>query len=398
MKTKFSDPVRLPLFARRRVVQNDPYSRRRFTLAATPQEAASLAMNPLDSGVEVYADDRLLPHDAVNDWFFSQDPALRRLAFNAYSDQMALFTDLLSGSRTVHLSSTGLFPNVQVDGLPVAVMLDDAGRKMVDLRWAALFDVQDRRAEPWPGYFKIQDEYHSPTRQQYQPGEQIQLGFVEKEEAIYQHYLYGIGLQWNQLLMAGRWERSRGMTAMLTEWADNQAQLAYETLIAAGFLTQAYDTAGSTALAKDINTINAACDAIRSALYNDTATIGGQALKETIPDGQPFYLLFNNLTATYRDRIDAALAVRYGVTQSSGDVAIKELAFPIIPVGSPHVTTGHWYVVLPRRKNVYSIFRSLAFYDFMDPRVAGVAEGQVGWGAERALRADTNQVVRLALS
>lgn len=408
MKSTFADPVRIPFPRRTALRQEQPFGLGTVTLG---DRAALAARHPITPGAyrdldgyQIEVDTAPLSAQQIVSLIASDNAAHRRAGFNALSDQMRIYTDLITGSSTVtNLSASGLLPDVTDFRLPTAVMLGDADRQMIDTRWAALFDVQDRRAEPWPGWFKVGNEYHNVSRRRYRVGERARLGMAEQDEAKYEHYLYGIGLQWNQLLMQGRWERSRGMTAMQIRWANDQAQLAYETLIAAGFLTQAYlddDSTGAQSTQNDVATLNASMLALRTALWTATAPVGGQTLEEIIPPGVPYYLLYNENTAGYEDRVQAMLNVRYTVVQSggTGGVNIKEVNRPVIPIGSPYVTTGHFYVVLPGRKNVFSVFRGLQFFDFEDVQVAGVAEGEVGWGADRFLRADANQVVQMALA
>src|SRR5690606_30976966 len=121
---------------------------------------------------------------------------------------------------------------------------------------------QDRRSEPWPGYFKVKDLWHAITVDQYLPNERIKFGRVEASEEIFEHLLYGVGLQWNQLEMQGRWERQEGVVAMQVKWANKLAQLVYAATTAAGPATISYDTTGASQLEKDIRTINAAALAI----------------------------------------------------------------------------------------------------------------------------------------
>jgi hypothetical protein len=378
-------PVRIPLHARAAV----------GTITNRVQ-AARLVTGPYDQAPAIRLGEQVLTEEWVAEMLGSDNPANRRLALNALSDRMQLFGDLLTGHRTVQLAAT--FPDVRYEGLPVAVLLNDTIRQTVDMRWTALFTTQDRRQEPWPGYFKLRDLYHAVSVRRYEPGERIELGFIEAAEDILEHYLYGTGLQWNQLLMAGRWERQEGIAAMQTKWANNLAKLAYLTLTASGVATTAYDTTGADVTAKDINTINAAALTIRQNLYNANAPQGGQDVEEDVPEDQPYYLLYNSHTAGYEDRITNALQVRYTIAQQGGAMTVKEVNRPVVPVGSPYVPTGNWYLTLPRRKNVFSSFRDLRFYDFMDARIAGVAEGEVGWGSFRFVRGDVNQVQKLALS
>lgn len=389
--TTWGDPVRIPLCARQSIRGIAPTA-----LAAARHQAG--AMDPVGALPVQLDAGRRLDEASVAELLFSNDPNQQRLALNALNDRMQLFGDLLTGHRTVQLSNTALFPDVKHHGLPTAVMLDDATRQMIDLRWLALYAVQDRRTEPWPGYFKLVNLYHAVTVDEYLPGERIKLGFIEQDETILGHKLYGTGLQWNQLLIGGRWERQSGMGAMLTKWANFLASLAYTTLTASGLSTTAYDTTGSNTIEKDINTINQATLEIRQSLFEATAPKGGQQLEEIVSDDTPHYLLYNSHTAGYEDRIRAALEVRYEISQQGGSVNIKEVNRPVVPLGSPYIPTGNWYVTLPGRLNIVSLFRDLRFFAFTDPRIAGVAEGETGHGAYRVVRGDANQTRKLALS
>jgi len=195
------------------------------------------------------------------------------------------------------------------------------------------------------------------------------------------------------------WTSAQGMAQMQVKYAKLLAETAYTIVTASGVSTTSYvdrDGGGSQSLTNDIATILQGLLDVKTALYQNTAPGGGQELEEEIEDTQTFYLLYNSHTAGYHERVRNALNAR--ITTPNDNFSINEVDFPVVPVGSPYVPTGNWYVVLPGRLNAFANFMDLRLYNITDPRIAGVAEGEVGWGAFRFVRGDARQVRKLALS
>jgi hypothetical protein len=98
----------------------------------------------------------------------------------------------------------------------------------------------------------------------------------------------------------------------------------------------------------------------------------------------------------YRERVARALEARFDMPNST--MSVGQVLDPIIPLGMVDVPTGVWYLVYPGRKNIFANGVDLTFYEFNDPRVAGVAEGRIGQGAWVPVRGDVLQVRAMALS
>lgn len=338
-------------------------------------------------------DKRILSERKLLELLASDDPSKRALALNAFNDFSQRFGDLVLYA----LSATNMFPSQQTQGIPAAVTLGDAERQMVDLRWTALYDVQDYRQQTHP-FFKIVDLYHAITFRAYQMGERVEMGVVEAAEAIFEAEIIAGGLQWNQLWSEWQavWSQQRGLSAMQTRYANQLAKTAYEVITAAGLSVTAYDATGTTTLEKDINTINAAALAIRTALYNAAAPKTGQVTEEIVGGSEPYWLLYNDLTAGYEDRIMKAIDAR--LDMPNDNLSVGHLLRPIVPLGSPYVPTGAWYMTIGGRKNVAAIFRDLRMFDISDPRIAGVMQGRVGQGAYKLVRGSALQARQVAVS
>lgn len=395
----FGAPVQLNLLGR-----HNP----QHALAGTPPAAfaQSLGLATADRpamqhyalNADVRLDEMALMRDIVNSDQTPEANRRRQLALNAFNDRLRSFGDILHG-RTP-LSSSSQFPDLLNAGLPSAVTLTDADRQMIDTRWVALFNMQDRRGQSNP-YFKIADLYHAIQFQQYLQGERVKFATVEAEEAIFEAYIYGAGLQWNQIwaMWQDLWTSAMGMAEFQVKYAKLLALTAYSAITASGLSTTSYvdrDATGGQSITNDIATILQGLLEVKTALYTNTAPNGGQETEEEVQDTQVMYLLYNSHTAGYHERVRNALSAR--ITTPNDSFSVNEVDFPVVPIGSPYVPTGNWYVVLPGRKNVFANFMDLRLYNITDPRIAGVAEGEVGWGAFRFVRGDVRQVRKLALS
>lgn len=330
----------------------------------------------------------------------SPDPNVRRLVLSVFNDRARMISDTLLGTSSISLSSPSLFPDMENAGIPTAVMLTDGDRQVVDTRWVNLYQTRDYRQSNNP-FFKIGDVFHNITVKQYQQGERVEFGFVEAEERILETQIYGTALQWSRYFsrFTDKWTRAMGMAAMQTKSLNAMAQRGYDTITGAvGIPTTAYDTVGTTTSEKDINTLNTAMQAIRSALFNATSTVGGTTLEEEILDTTPFYLLYNPDSTGYTERIAAALSVRYGLVQRGSSLALKELNHPIIPISSQRVTAGFWFMTVPLRKNVFAVHMDQTFFDITDVRVAGLTEGEIGWEFNRFEVDDVNALRKISTS
>jgi hypothetical protein len=394
---EFTDPLHIP------------YRRR-----ANPQEAAELgrpgnpdapAQSPSSLGDpqrQVVLTDNRLTQREIMAGMTTDDPAQRAAALNAIRDTAQVVGDLVTGNTTVRLSESGLFPPDTRGGIPTAVSIGDEEREQVDTRWTGLFDGSDNRQQTDNLLFRIEDVYHAIAFERYERGERIQMSHVEGGDETYEAYYYAAGLQYNSSwadFNPHSWSRDDSVAAMQRRYLRKQMKRAYAVLTdSTGLTTQSYvddDDSGSVSVQNDVATINAGMNNILSDLFNQTSPQSGEAMEE-VPDNPQFALLFNNLTQGYRERIQKALSATFNATND--ELAVAELDFPVEPIGTPHVPTGNWWLVMPGRKNVAAQFRDLQTFDIMDPRVVGVNEGQVGQGIFRMVRGDNRQVQELATS
>lgn len=396
MPIDFADPVRLPLAPR----VNEPSAMDLQTGTPSPGgPGETVAIHPQDEVIQLDGE-RRLPERRMFEMLTSEDERERALAINAFNDRMQLYGDLICGTRTVHLSNSSLFPTTQHQGIPTAVFFGDAERQSVDTRWTVMFQIDDRRQQMTP-FFRLVDLYHAITVKEYQLGEEIEFGSVEAGEAIFETNYYGMGLHWNRLWSEFQdiWTNGRGMSAMQRKWANNQAQLAYDTITASGLSTTSYqdaDGTGSTSLRNDIATLNQAMTDIQQSIYQDTAPQSGEQTEETL-DNPQFTLLYDSHDRDFKERINTALTARLTLPNSNSVAEIDD-DFDVTPIGSPRVPSGNWYITLNGRKNVWAQFRDATMYDVEDPRVMGVADGRIGQGAFKPVRGDTNQVRQVATS
>ena len=370
---------------------------RRFT----EQEETGIVLRP----------DQVLREQGVMQRLSDRDPARRRRGMQVFNDFSQRCGDLLTGrsstrlvvtenGRLVNLASAAGFPDQRYQGIPTALRLGDEDQ-MVDLRWAQLFTVQDRRQQTHP-FFKVVDVRHGIEFRVYQLGERIEMRAVAAGQDIFEAEIIAGGLQWNRLWSEWQdiWAEGQGLAAMQREYLMQQARTAYQVLTASGLPTTSYvnrDGTASVTTHNDIATINQAMLDIRRGLY-EAEKIGtdGEGITRESVSGQSYYLLYNDLTAGYEERVTTALEARY---QMPGDnMNVLEVNRPVVPIGTPDVPAGAWYLFLAGRKNIAAIFRDLMIYDKDDVQIAGVAEGRVGQGAYKMVRGDNQQGREVALS
>ena len=346
-------------------------------------------------------DDRLTETDVMQG-MTSDDPSHRAAALNAIRDTQQIVGDLITGNSTVQMSESGLFPPDTRGGIPTAVSIGDQEREQIDTRWTGLFEGFDGRQQTDNLLFRIEDVFHAVTFKRYERGERIEMSQVEGGDEVYEAYYYAAGLQYNSSwadFNPHAWSRDDGVAAMQRRYLKKQMKRAYAVLTdSTGLTTQSYvndDGTGTVSVENDVATLNAGMNNILSDLFNQGSPQSGDAMEE-VPDNPQFALLFNNLTQGYRERIQKALAATFNATND--ELAVGELDFPVEPIGTPHIATGNWYLVMPGRKNVAAQFRDLQTFDIMDPRVVGINEGQVGQGIFRMVRGDTRQVQELAVN
>lgn len=330
----------------------------------------------------------------------SDDPEIRSLAITAVNDLSRRYGDLVTGNRTVQLSESGLFPAVGDQGIPEAVSIDYNREQTVDTQWVALFNTQDRRDQPTP-LFKITNVFSAAEFKQYERGEEIELRQVEASDETFEANIYGGGLQWNRLWSEWQalWSTNDGVAAMQTAWGQQQAIEAYSVLTAGSPGTTTYqdfDNSASTSIANDAATFNAAMTQILQDIYENTTTQTSEQTEEDIQNPR-FFLLINKFDEDLWLRATRALRARLDPT-GGNQMSEVEVRFPVSIIQTPHITLGNWYMVLPGRKNVFALFRDLTMFDKEDVQKAGVADGNVGQGAWKVVRADNNQVQQMNTS
>jgi hypothetical protein len=394
MPIDFADPVRLPLAPRA-----NPESATSLQAGTPSTRGETVPIHPQDDLIRLDSEQRLSERQMF-EMLTSEDPSERAAAINAFNDRMQLYGDLITETRTVHLSQDSLFPTQEHQGIPTAVFFGDTERQSVDTRWTVMYQINDYRQRSSP-FFRLVDLYHAITVQKLQLGERIEMGSVEAGEQIFETDYYGMGLQWNRLWASFQdiWDNGRGMAALQRKWANNQTDIAYDTITASGLSTTSYqdaDNSGGVSLRNDIATLNQAMTDIQQAIYQDTSDQSGEQTEETI-DNPQFTLLYNSHNRDFKERINTALTARLTLPNSNSVAEIDD-DFDVTPIGSPRVPDGDWYITLNGRKNVWAQFRDATMFDVEDPRVMGVADGRVGQGAFKPVRGDANQSRKVATS
>jgi hypothetical protein len=332
----------------------------------------------------------------------SQDESMARrtaiAAFNALGQRLG---DLATGHHTVtlydgdgtELSSPGAAADPQTQGVPTAVQIGTSDRMTADTRWLDLFTTQDLRQADNP-YFKIVDVTNAITFEEYQLGEEIDMGFVATSDTIYEAAIHAAGLQWNQLWAGWQdiWQSGDGMAAMQAEYVSYQAKTAYQLLANNPATNVSWQgSSGQAQTVRDIKTINEGIREIKERLFEATGPEGEQR-EEQLEDAT-FAVLYDSLQQGLEDRVNGALEVTINVDENNQS-EVTEVRANAVPIGTPHISGGP-YVVLPERKNVLGLSRDLTMYDVMDAKVAGVAEGSVGQAAWRMVKGEQDQVVEV---
>lgn len=355
-----------------------------------------------EAPIELDATQNLRERPMLEQLATAEDDTARRLAIEAFNALGQRIGDLATGHDTVRLldgdgtdlSSPGSTADPRNQGIPTAVQIGTSDRMTADTRWMSLFDVQDLRQQETP-YFKIVDVFNAITFDEYKLGEDIDLGFVETSETIYEAAIHAAGLQWSQLWAGWQdiWQSGDGLAAMQAEYVAYQAKLAYDILTTSPATTVAWQgAAGDSQTSRDIETVNEGIREIKNRLFTATSSSGEQAEEDL--EGATFAVLYNSLATDLEDRVNGALEVTLQV-DGDGQADVTEVRANAVPIGSPHVDGTNPYVVLPGRKNVLGLSRDLTMYDIMDSKVAGVAEGSVGQSAWNFVKGDTNQVVEV---
>lgn len=338
---------------------------------------------------------RLPGHVALAKMYGSKDAAVRKEAIrllNAYGQKA---TDAVLGyeaPEAVSLSDANNFPT----SVPTNVRTrQTADRLRVDNMWPALFDVRDYRGIA-TDRFELTDVYDAVSIEEIPQGGKVRLRAVRGAQTTFDFARYAGGFQFdvfwerdNQL-----WKLANGLAAMQPRYANKQAQVAYTTLLASGFTDQPRSaTGGASETQLDIETINAAADAILSGIYSATDA-NGDPIEEDLGTDPGFYLLYNQGTAGYSQRVAKILAFNFGMPNSNASTA--QLAYAIQPLASRYVPTGKFYLVLPGRLNVAAIRQDLELFENFDPYT--MHEDHMGWGRYRFVRGDAKQVRGIPLS
>lgn len=325
----------------------------------------------------------------IHEQLASPDPAVRARAIRHLNAVAAAALPVL-------LSSTSQFPDQQSQGVPALVSFGEADRFTADVRWRALFDVRDLTAQSHP-FFKLTDVFDAITFEVYKMGERIKAATVRGDEQIFEMEIVAGALQWFRFWEAWQsmWNTSDGVASMNAKYLRKMGRLALQVLTASGLATTSYDTAGGSQVEKDVNTINAGITEMGNAIYQTETGFADVDTEEDI-EGLGLYLLYNQGTPGYRQRVNRALGARLELPNDNNSSA--EVDVPVMPFPTRDVPANGWYLALAGRKNVAAIGRNLEIYDLMDPRIAGVADGRIGQGAYKIVRGDARQVRLLATS
>ena len=329
--------------------------------------------------------------------------ALTQLANEGFERFWKLQIDLINahrqGASQIDLSGFGNFPDSKQDGLPVAAMFDDPERIQVDLRWLALYRLQDMTGSPSP-HFQMFDLYNAVTYDQYgleELGQEMNFYTVQGSRNTFTANVISGGYQFNKV-----WERwnpmfspDQGVAAAMSKWGAKQAQLGYDTITGAAYTSIAYDTAGSNQIEKDINTLNLGIKTIEDQLWNATNPKDAQKLEEEIA-GAVYYALYNAGSTGLKSRMARAVAAGWDRPNDSNSTV--KLDSPVVLIPTRRVSGSDITLVLGGRKNVYAPFLPFQMRTFDDVKAVGVNVVNAGEGAYLHVAGDANQGVTLASS
>lgn len=325
---------------------------------------------------------------------------VNRFNFNSWRYSNHLIT-LMGGTinfvpdHHVNLSSEGAFPDLTTHGIPQAIRFSEADRKAVDTRWTQIYNVQDRRSDP-SKLFKVVDTDSAVNFRKYQQGEEIEIRHVEGSQNIYEMDIfaggYQYGLRWDS--WEQNWNNGDGLNAVIFNYAERQAQEAYEVATNATGLTPVtyQGLVTDSEVLRDIKTINEGIRVIREQLYNATSASGIQ--RRELEQGRPYFLLYNSFEAGYDARITSALEAR--ITMPNDTHSVSFVNRPVVPIDSPFVPAGSWFLMLGGRKNIAAIGDDLMINSEIDYFKAGRVRAEIGEGVYKMVRDDDQQAVILA--
>lgn len=261
-----------------------------------------------------------------------------------------------------------------------------------DDAWERVFDVIDFSDTPRNG-FEILDIEDGLTFKKVPEGQKAQVYKVAGEKTVVEFDMYGGGLGWSKKLIDDKeyWSLEHAMTAFRNKWYAARAKTAYALLEA---VSSAYDITWqppvpsamleadvSYAAVRDIETINAACYAILTAVKDKGYQLG--------PDAS-FVLLY---PFALHGRIQRALGVlNAGTAGTFKGVQYTIEAIPTLNLSSESA----YYIALPKNKLIWGDRMPLSVFDKFEP--ASYSVTQYAWGRYGGAIGDSNQIRRCATS
>lgn len=356
---------------------------------------------------------------ATNKAFLGKgDADQQRAAFLLFNNMMHRFTNLMlmstggmvraprkdlevTRNKGFQLSTFGAFPDLGKIGIPSAVSFSDSDRRGVDMRWMNFVRIVDRRnadgSEPNLAY-TVLDIDHGIEFAEYLLGETIDVNGISSDFIEGKMKYHAGAYQYFQVFerFMPIWDAGMGLAAMAARYADYIKKTAYARIAnTAGLTPVAYATTGANQRENDILTINAGITAIETALYNAATADGMGTREETLSPNEPIYLLFNSLTAGFKQRWARAIAARYDMPNDNMSTA--EIDNPIVLVGSPDIPlTNQILLTVGGRKNLMVVGQDLLVRSTQDIKIVGTSHAEVGQGVWDLQRHDDTQVALLA--
>ena len=246
------------------------------------------------------------------------------------------------------------------------------GLEEVDVGWQQFFDVRDFSGVKAPG-FRMKNVSSGLTFSKRPEGGRARIYRLTGTEVYVSFDTYGGGLEFDRAWFDDQewWLIEDTALEFRSCWYRDKAVTMY-TMIGAlnsGY-NVAYDIVGSTALDKDINTLNDAAAALLTALKTAGFNV---TLNTPLRVLSPIQL---------KGRLQRALAAQY-ITPAVAGANLK-VEYNITPVYSLNVLnagaacTDKWYMAVPGLKNKVGEKMQLTVYS--DFKIESFADTTVGWG------------------
>lgn len=259
-----------------------------------------------------------------------------------------------------------------------------------DLGYETIFDIRDFTNTNMSG-FDLLDVADGLTFSLVKPGEKAKVYQMSGSKATVSFDMYGGGLNWDRRLIDDKqyWTLEDNAISFRNKAYQSRAANFY-ALIEAITNTQAWSAVTPASVAtsnenynaiRDINTINAACLAILTAIKDKGYGVNANSM---------FFLL---APIALKSRIEQALRLTQQAVVGSGEYR----NFNIQPIYTLMLTSNsYYYVGIPKVKAKGGYRMDLTIFDQFD--ITAYADTMVGWMRYGGAIGDTNQIKKCSIS